>query len=80
MGKKPDYIEEAVGYKTKKNPYDVYAYDQAKLDQAASKNAEDSVLRLDEATRKGVLRAYQESGRTPTRDQLGTMLKFVKNT
>lgn len=79
-GGKGKYIEDAVGYRGKENPYDVYAYDQAKLDKAALKDQESLASRREQATRRGVLRAYQEQGRTPTRDQLNTMMKFVQKT
>lgn len=80
MGGKPKYIEEKVGFKAKENPYDVYAYDQAKLDQEALGDQQKKSAKLDEATRRGALRAFTEAGRTPTRDQMSTVLKFLKNT
>jgi hypothetical protein len=80
MGGKAKYIEDKVGYRGKENPYDVYAYDQAKLDQEALKDQQGKAAKLDEATRRGALRAFTEAGRTPTRDQMSTVLKFLKNT
>lgn len=80
MGGKPKYIEEKVGYRAKEDPYDVYAYDQAKLEQEALGDQQKKAAKLDEATRRGALRAFTEAGRTPTRDQMSTVLKFLKNT
>jgi hypothetical protein len=80
MGGKAKYIEDKVGFKAKENPYDVYAYEQAKLDQEALGDQQRKAAKLDEATRRGALRAFTEAGRTPTRDQMSTVLKFLKNT
>jgi hypothetical protein len=77
MGGKPKYIEDKVGFRKGENPYDVYALDQAKLDQEALVNQQQKAKKLDEATRRGALRAYSESGRTPFTDQTSALLKFV---
>jgi hypothetical protein len=77
MGKKPKYIEDKVGFRKGEDPFDVYALEQAQLDKEALGNQKQKAKKLDEATRRGALRAYSETGRTPFTDQTSALLKFV---
>jgi hypothetical protein len=79
-GGKGKYIEDVVGYGKPEDPYAEYAYEKAKFERDALASASDRTSKLEEAARRGALRAMQDQGRTPTRDQLNTMMKFVQNT
>ena len=80
MGGKPKYISDVVGYKKPVDPYDLYAYEQAQLDEEANKLAKTRFDKLEEATRKGALRRVAENGQTPFTDQASTLLKFIAGT
>lgn len=82
MGGKPKTIEDKVGYGKPSDPYKLYEYEQAQLDEAALRDQEFKNDKMKEAVMRGVARAYQESGRTPFGDEMKkrlTLLARVNN-
>lgn len=80
MGGKAKYMSDVVGYKKPADPYDLYEYEQAQLDEEAGKFAKTRFDKLEQATRKGALKRVAEKGQTPFTDQTSTLLKFIAGT
>ena len=81
-----DIIRDNVGGKRKNisdfvntalSPMQRYKWEKAKEAEANIKAQQAGIEKLDEASRAGVLQAYQEMGKTPTKDQLGTIMNFL---
>lgn len=76
-GKQAKTIEEKVGYGKPMDPKKLYEYEQAQLDERALRDQEFKAARMEEAVKRGVARAYRESGRTPLQDELKQRLTML---